>query len=405
MRINAERLWEKLMQIAQIGGTPKGGVCRVTLTEEDRLGRDLFIKWCKEAHLSIEIDQMGNIFAKRAGKNPDLPAVLAGSHLDSQPTGGKFDGVYGVLAALEVIETLNENHIQTQHPIEIVSWTNEEGARFAPAMIGSGVFANQFSLEYAYARTDRTGETLGNALEKIGYKGTIPCGNRSYKAAFELHIEQGPILEAENKSVGIVTGVQGIRWYDLVLNGKETHAGPTPMSYRKDPVKAVLPILTRFYELTEIFADSKLTIGFLDAKPAIRNTVPSQLTVSVDFRHPDEQILTAIHQQATQIVESFSDKNGVTAQLLPIWYSPPVIFDEKCVQAVSEAVQKTGVSARKIGSGAGHDSVYLSKVVPTSMIFIPCKDGLSHNEAESAEKIDVANGTQVLLEAILKMAL
>ena len=402
IKINGERHWKRMMDMAKIGKTPKGGVCRVALTDEDKIGRDLFIEWCKAAGCTIEIDQLGNIFAKRAGKDNSIPPIMIGSHLDSQPTGGKYDGVYGVLAGLEVIETLNDHHIQTQAPIEIVSWTNEEGARFAPAMVASAVFAGEFTLEYAYSREDKKGKKLGEELERIGYKGDIPVGGRPYSATFEIHIEQGPILEAEKKSVGIVTGVQGIRWYDLILKGKETHAGPSPMSYRIDPVKAAIPILSQLYEIAERYSPhARVTVGYLDAVPGVKNTVPGQLTVSVDLRHPDDAILSLMDSDFKSIVKRANEASKVQGEIIDIWYSPPVAFAPQCIQAVRNAVEKLGVPAMEIVSGAGHDAVYISKVAPTSMIFIPCEDGLSHNELEHAEKEDVINGANVLLHAVL----
>lgn len=405
LKIDPNRLWERLMAMAKIGGTAKGGVCRVALTEEDRQGRDLFIKWCQTAGCSIEIDAMGNIFARRAGQDNSLPAVMMGSHLDSQPTGGKYDGVYGVLAALEVIETLNDHQLETSCPIEIVSWTNEEGARFAPAMIGSGVFAGTFSLEYAYNRTDKEGKALGNELAKIGYRGETPMGNRAYKATFELHIEQGPILEAENKAVGVVTGVQGIHWYDLILQGKETHAGPSPMQYRVDPVKAAIPILHQIYALADRYTpDAKVTVGYLEASPGVKNTVPGQLKISLDFRHPDATILAHMDQALKAIIAESGKTTEVQFELEDIWYSPPVAFDHNCIAAVQQAADYLEIPAIQMVSGAGHDAVYMASHAPTSMIFIPCRDGLSHNEQEHAEPEHIEAGANVLLHAVLQMA-
>ena len=405
IQINGERHWDRLMEMAKIGATAKGGVCRVTLTDEDKEGRDLFVKWCKEAGCTVHIDQLGNIFARRPGKNEALPPVMIGSHLDSQPTGGKFDGVYGVLAGLEVVETLNDQGVETEYPIEVVSWTNEEGARFAPAMIASGVFAGEFSLEYAYARTDKKGFTLGDELQRIGYMGDLPIGNRPYSATFEIHIEQGPILESEEKPVGIVTGVQGIRWYDILLTGKETHAGPSPMSYRIDPVKASIPLLSGLYQIADRYSPhAKVTIGYLDANPGVKNTVPGTLTVSLDMRHPDADILSQMDQDLKKIVNEQSQQTEVMFEIDEIWYSPPVVFDQNCIQAVRKATEVLNIPAIEMVSGAGHDAVYVSKVAPTSMIFIPCKDGLSHNEMESAKKEDVIAGSNVLLHAVLQMA-
>lgn len=391
--------------MAKIGGTAKGGVCRVALTEEDRQGRDLFISWCQSAGCSIEIDAMGNIFARRAGKDNSLPAVMMGSHLDSQPTGGKYDGVYGVLAALEVIESLNDHQIETECPIEVVSWTNEEGARFAPAMLGSGVFAGTFSLEYAYSRIDKQGETFGKALAQIGYRGEAPMGQRAYKATFELHIEQGPILEAEDKVIGVVTGVQGIQWYDLILSGKETHAGPSPMQYRVDPVQAALPILQKIYALADQYAPhARVTVGYLDASPGVKNTVPGQLKISLDFRHPDATILHQMDKALKAIIAETEKMTKVQFELEDIWYSPPVAFDENCIAAVQGAVDKLQIPAKKMVSGAGHDAVYIAHHAPTAMIFIPCRDGLSHNELEHAEPAHLAAGANVLLQTVIQMA-
>jgi N-carbamoyl-L-amino-acid hydrolase len=391
------------MQMATIGATPNGGVNRVALSHEDKLGRDLFVGWCKEAGCSVEIDQMGNIFASRAGRNNKLLPVLAGSHLDSQPTGGKYDGALGVLAALEVIETLNDQKITTEAPIEIVSWTNEEGARFAPAMIASGVFAGEFTLDYAYSRIDKDGLTLGDELDRIGYKGKSVVGNRKYSACFELHIEQGPILEAEKKSIGIVTGVQGISWSDIILVGKETHAGPTPMKYRIDPVKSSLPILSEIYALADKYTPhARATIGYLKAEPAIRNTQPGKLVIAVDLRHPDKKTLSLMHKALIRIAEKETSNSSISGTVKEIWRSEPVNFSSTCISMIDNAAKKLGLSSMEIISGAGHDSVYISRVAPTGMIFIPCENGLSHNEMENISKEDAANGTNVLLHAILE---
>lgn len=405
LTINGDRLWLRLMELAEIGGTPAGGVCRVTLTDEDRQGRDWFTRQCEQLGCTVEIDALGNMFVRREGKDSSRDPVMIGSHLDSQPTGGKYDGAYGVLAGLEVVETLNDAQVVTDTPLEIVSWTNEEGARFAPAMLGSGVFAGEFTLDYAYAREDNAGVRLEHALREIDYVGEAPLGGRKYAATFELHIEQGPILEAEEKSVGIVTGVQGIRWYDLVLTGQETHAGPSPMSFRRDPVRRSLLLLSKIYELADKYApDARVTIGELDARPGVRNTVPGTLTISVDMRHPQTEILAAMDADLKAIVATQDKSSGVAAELNEVWYSPPVEFAAKCIQAVRNAATKLGVPAREMVSGAGHDAVYVSRVAPTSMIFIPCKDGLSHNEAESVEPVDVTNGANTLLHAVLEVA-
>ena len=405
LTINGDRLWDRLMEMARIGSTSQGGVCRVALTDEDRNGRDLFVRWCENIGCTVEIDQLGNIFARRSGQDNQAPAIMIGSHLDSQPTGGKFDGALGVLAGLEVLETLNDNNIITPVPIEVVSWTNEEGARFSPAMIASGVFSGNFTLDYAYSRTDKQKRTLGEELDRIGYQGTLEVGNRPYQATFELHIEQGPILEAEQKSVGIVTGVQGIRWYDLMITGQETHAGPSPMHYRRDPMMLAAKILPLIYEIAATYQpEAKVTIGYIDASPGVRNTVPGSLTIAVDLRHPNTKELANMDSALKNIVQKLSGEYRVTAELEEIWYSPPVKFDVECIDAVKRATEVCQIPAMEIVSGAGHDAVNIAKVAPTSMIFIPCKDGLSHNERESIKQGDTIRGANVLLNAVLQIA-
>jgi len=404
VRIDENRLWDRLMEIAQIGGTPKGGVCRVTLTEEDKKGRELFISWCKSIGCTVRIDNMGNIFAKYPGGDNSLPSILIGSHLDSQPTGGKYDGVLGVLSALEVCETLHEKQIVTDRPIEIVSWTNEEGARFSPAMIGSGVFAGEFTLDYAYQREDKEGLTLGGELEKIGHKGSDIIDPSEFYASLELHIEQGPILEKEEKKIGVVTGVQGIRWYEIQIDGKECHAGPTPMSYRTDPVMVLPKLINKLYEIGEKYApDSRITIGSIRTKPGVTNTVPGSINLTLDIRNPEQSILDEMHLEAQTVVRECDQDSKASVTLQEVWHSPSVRFASQCIDAVQAAAEASDYSHRKLVSGAGHDSVYISKVIPTSMIFIPCKDGLSHNELESIEKEDAIAGTNVLLNAVLNI--
>lgn len=405
LRINGERLWSRLAEMARIGATANGGVCRVALTDEDKLGRDLFVHWCRDAGCSISIDAIGNIFARRPGADNTLPPVIAGSHLDSQPTGGRFDGVYGVLAALEVIETLNDNHIVTETPVEAVVWTNEEGARFAPALTGSGVFTGVFDIEETKQITDKAGLTVGEELERIGYAGDAPARTRPFKAAFEAHIEQGPILEAEEKTIGVVTGVQGMNWYNLVLDGQEAHAGPTPMEHRRDPVLGAVRILDRLYQLAgENGPWGRATFGDFKASPGATNTVPGRLTITVDLRHPDQAVLDRMDQSFRKIVTEECEKAGIEGHIEEVWNSPAVAYAPECIDAVREAVATVNLSAMDIVSGAGHDSVYISRVAPTSMVFIPCENGLSHNEAENAQKEDIVSGGNVLLQAMLKLA-
>ncbi|QIL90676.1 hydantoinase/carbamoylase family amidase [Microbulbifer sp. SH-1] len=405
LRIDGQRLWDSLMEMAQIGATEKGGCNRQALTDLDKQGRDLFVHWCKDAGCDVTIDKMGNIFARRQGNNPHLPPVLTGSHLDTQPTGGRFDGVYGVLAGLEVVRTLNDAGIETEAPLEVAVWTNEEGARFSPAMIGSGVWSGNFDLDYAYARADKEGKTFGKELARIGYKGKAPAQARPLSAAFEVHIEQGPILEAEQKQIGVLTGVQGMHWYDLTLIGQPCHAGPSPMEGRRDPFMGLHRILDALYKLAAEHAPwARATFGDIRVEPGSRNTVPEKLVLAVDLRHPDQNILNTMDQRFREIAARIADETGLEHQIRDEWRSPAVKFDEKCVEAVRSAVAELGYSNKEMVSGAGHDSVYISRVAPTSMIFVPCEKGLSHNEAEYAEPEDLEAGANVLLHAMLKMA-
>ncbi|SDJ93051.1 Zn-dependent hydrolase [Microbulbifer yueqingensis] len=405
LRIDGTRLWDSLMEMARIGATPAGGCNRQALTDEDREGRDLFVRWCREAGCEIRVDRMGNIFARRPGLESDAPPVITGSHLDTQPTGGKFDGVYGVLAGLEVIRTLEQHGVQTRAPLEVVVWTNEEGARFSPAMIGSGVWAGEFSLEYGHGREDKSGRTIGAELERIGYRGEVPAEPFPIAAAFEAHIEQGPILEKEEQVIGVVTGVQGIRWYDVTFHGTPCHAGPTPMEDRRDPVQALSRLCERLYgEVKAYSEEARMTCGDLRAEPGSRNTVPEKVVLALDLRHPEPEGLEHLHRALQRVAEEVQEATGSTIEIREEWHSPPVAFDPQCIDAVNSAVENLGYSHRKMVSGAGHDSVYVSRVAPVSMIFVPCAGGLSHNEAESAEPGHLEKGCNVLLQAMLDRA-
>jgi len=406
LAVNGERLWDSLMEMAKIGPGVAGGNCRLALSDFDREGRDLFIRWCKEAGCAITIDKMGNIFARREGKNPDLPPVVCGSHLDTQPTGGKFDGVFGVLAGLEVIRTLNDHGIETEAPIEVSVWTNEEGSRFAPAMIASGVFAGVFDLEYGHSRADPDGKTIGEELERIGYKGDETPGDHPIRAFFEAHIEQGPILEAEEKTIGIVTGAQGQRWLELTLTGAESHAGTTPMNRRRDALLGAARMVDAVNRIAlERAPHAVSTVGMLDVSPNSRNTIPGRVFMTIDLRHPDDDTLAGMEEAVRAACGEICAEIGLEADLRNIWYSPPIAFDPDCVNAVRKAAESAGYPAMEIISGAGHDACYISRVAPTGMIFVPCKDGISHNESESATPEDLAAGCNVLLHAMLEHAL
>ncbi len=406
LTINGERLWASLMEMAEIGATEKGGVCRLALSDVDKAGRDLFVQWCEAAGCTVTVDRIGNIFARRPGRDDSLPAVMSGSHLDSQPTGGKFDGAYGVLAALEAVRALNDAGVETLRPIEIVSWTNEEGSRFPPAMMGSGVYAGAFGLEATLAETDEDGAvTVGAELERIGYAGLDPVGGRAVHAYFEAHIEQGPILEAEEKTIGVVTAIQGIRWFDCRITGMEAHAGPTPMDVRKDALLGASRLVDRINHIAlDHGPDGRTTVGTFRIHPGSRNVIPGSVELSVDMRHPDAEALASMAVALQNAVDAVCAEIGLDGALDEIWYSPPTPFDPTCVDAVRRAAAETGGAHRDITSGAGHDAKYMADLGPTAMVFIPCKDGISHNEIESAEPVHITAGGNVLLRAIVEKA-
>jgi len=405
LRINADRLWASLMEMAQIGATPKGGVNRQALTDLDKQGRDLFLDWCREAGCTIRIDRSGNIFARRAGRRDDLAAVMTGSHLDSQPTGGKFDGVYGVLSGLEVLRTLNDLDITTERPLEVTVWTNEEGCRFAPAMMGSGLFVGKFDPETTAATTAPDGSTFAEELERIGYRGDDVVSADEIAAFFEVHIEQGPILEAERRTIGVVSGAQGQRWFDVTVTGQEAHAGPTPMQIRKDALVGAARIVQAVNRIgLDHLPGACATVGQLDVKPNSRNTIPGQVAFSVDFRHPDDAWLASMKAALETEVRAICDEIGLELELSEIWYQPPIRFNADCVAAVRQGAQAAGFDGYDIVSGAGHDACHIAGVAPTGMIFIPCEDGISHNEVENATRDDCAAGCNVLLHALLERA-
>ncbi|WP_421091031.1 Zn-dependent hydrolase [Pseudochrobactrum sp. MP213Fo] len=405
LKTNADRLWDSLMEMAKIGPGISTGNNRQTLTDEDRDGRLLFQKWCDAAGMRMSIDTMGNMFARREGTEPALPPVMLGSHLDTQPTGGKYDGVLGVLGGLEVVRTLNDLGIQTRHPIEVVNWTNEEGARFAPAMLASGVFAGLYDEAWAKSRTDADGKTVGTELKRIGFEGDVPTAKREIKAYYELHIEQGPILEDENIDIGIVTHGQGLKWLQVTLTGKEAHTGSTPMRKRVNAGLGMARITERVDEIAWAHApDAVGAVGFANISPNSRNIIPGKAVFVVDFRHPNKAVLAVMEQELLESVKEICEKSGLTYEIEEVGAFDPISFDETCLSAIRQATERLGFSHRNIISGAGHDACWINQVAPSAMIMCPCVDGLSHNEAEEITKTWASNGADVLLHAALETA-
>lgn len=403
LRIDGDRLWASLMEMARIGATPKGGVCRLALTDLDRQGRDLLIAWAKAIGCTATVDRVGNVFVRREGKRPDLPAVATGSHLDTQPTGGRFDGVYGVLAGLEVLRTLHDARIETDRALEVVVWTNEEGSRFSPAMMGSGAYAGVFPLDEVEGKTDVDGKRFDAELAAIGYRGEAPVGGRNIGAYFEAHIEQGPILEAEAKTIGVVTGAQGQRWYEITVVGQEAHAGPTPMKRRKDALVGAARMIDAVNRIGLDHQPSACaTVGFLQNFPNSRNTIPGRVFFTVDFRHPDDARLSSMDRALKAACAEIAAAAGLDVEIEDFWYFPPTPFAPHLVDRVREGAKAFGYPAMEIVSGAGHDAVYMARVCPTAMIFVPCADGISHNEIEDAKPADLTAGCNVLLRAMLE---
>lgn len=398
LKINPERLWSTLEETASFGGALHGGVRRLTLSIEDRRVRDWFRSSCEKVGCMVSVDEVGNMFAVRPGKDTKALPIAVGSHLDTQPTGGRFDGILGVLAGLEVLRTLHDSGCETRRPLMLVNWTNEEGARFAPAMLGSGVYAGVFDRQFADSREDADGIRFSEAIEAIGYRGLLPAGTQKFAAMFELHIEQGPVLERENVDIGIVTGVQAMRWYDLTITGREAHAGTTPMNMRVDALTDAARILIGAEKLAKDMG-GLATTGQLSIPTSSRNVVPGNVVMSLDLRHEQDDVLEEIEQQVRALIASICGPDR--AQLVSIWESPAVRFDEDCLDAIRSGANEAGARMREIVSGAGHDSVNISKVAPTAMIFIPCRDGLSHNPLEFASKGQCALGAQTLLNALL----
>ncbi|MDI4633593.1 Zn-dependent hydrolase [Pelomonas sp. V22] len=405
MRVNGQRLWDSLMELAKIGATQKGGVCRLTLTDLDKQGRDLVLGWAREAGMSITIDKIGNGFMRRAGRNNALPPVMTGSHIDTQPTGGKFDGNYGVLAGIEVVRTLNDLGIETEAPIEVAFWTNEEGSRFVPVMMGSGVFAKAFTLEHAYAATDTEGKTVQGELERIGYIGEQEPGDHPIGSYFETHIEQGPVLEDHDVTIGVVTGVLGIKWYDCVVTGMEAHAGPTPMALRKDALQVATQLMQEVVAIAHRYPPhGRGTVGMVQVHPNSRNVIPGRVKFSIDLRNATDELVEKMDADIRKAVAEASAASGLPITIDLVSHYPAAPFHPDCVAAVGKAAAALGYSNMPAVSGAGHDAVYMARLAPAGMIFIPCKDGISHNEIEDAKPEHITAGCNVLLHAMLERA-
>ena len=403
LTIDPQRLWDQLMETAKFGGTAKGGIRRLTVSDEDKLVRDWFKAQCEALGCTVTVDSVGNMFARRAGKDDSLLPIAMGSHLDTQPTGGKFDGVLGVLGALEALRTMVEMGYETTAPIEVVNWTNEEGSRFAPAMLASGVYAGVFTPDYAYAREDREGKKFGEELERIGYRGVEPVGTHRLGALFELHIEQGPILEDEGRMVGVVQGVQGMRWYEVTVTGQDAHTGATPMHLRKNALLGAARMIERVHAIALAHAPQAVgTVGLVEVKPNSRNVVPGEVFFTVDFRHPDEAELDAMEQEFRKELPGVMGPLKLEFEEKRIWNSPAVAFAPELIACVRHGAEQAGYATRDMVSGAGHDAAYLARVVPTTMIFVPCAGGISHNEEESTTFEECAAGAQVLLNAVLE---
>lgn len=405
IKINGARLWRMLMDMAKVGPGVAGGNNRQALTDADAEGRALFKEWCEAADMTVSADEMGNMFARRAGEDANAPPVCVGSHLDTQPTGGKFDGVLGVLAGLEIVQSLNDFNCKTKHPIAVINWTNEEGARFAPPMLGSGVFSGVYDLQWAYTREDAEGATLGDELARIGWVGGGETGMRQMRAYFELHIEQGPVLEIEKTDIGAVTRGQGMHWLEITLTGKESHTGSTPMNMRADAGLGMARIILALNEITSAHAPWAVgTVGHCEVFPKSRNIIPGKAVLTADFRHPQKAALSAMKNELITRAKAVANEGGLQISFRETGQYDPVEFDSDCVNAVRAAAARLGYSCRDLVSGAGHDACWISRIAPAAMVMCPCIGGLSHNEAEDISPEWAEAGANVLFHTVIETA-
>ncbi|WP_095088903.1 Zn-dependent hydrolase [Mesorhizobium sophorae] len=405
LRINSDRLWDSIMEMAKIGPGIAGGNNRQTVTDEDGEGRHLFKRWCDAAGLEMGVDEMGTMFARREGADPSLPPVYVGSHLDTQPTGGKYDGVLGVLGGLEVVRSLNDLGIKTKHPIVVTNWTNEEGARFAPAMMASGVFAGVLDQADVYEHTDKQGKKFGDELERIGWKGTEKVGDRKIYAFFELHIEQGPILEDEGIDIGVVTHGQGLKWLQVTLTGKEAHTGSTPMPKRRNAGLGMARVIELVHEIAMDYQpDAVGAVGHMEVFPNSRNIIAGRTVFTIDIRSPEKEVLDAMDGRIREGIETICEALDIQYKIEQVGAFDPVTFDAGCVKAIRDAAERLGYTHRNIVSGAGHDACWINRVAPTAMVMCPCVDGLSHNEAEDISKEWASAGADVLFHAVVETA-
>ncbi|RWC86994.1 MAG: Zn-dependent hydrolase [Mesorhizobium sp.] len=405
LRINSDRLWDSIMEMAKIGPGIAGGNNRQTVTDEDGEGRHLFKRWCDAAGLEMGVDEMGTMFARREGTDPSLPPVYVGSHLDTQPTGGKYDGVLGVLGGLEIVRSLNDLGIKTKHPIVVTNWTNEEGSRFAPAMMASGVFAGVLDQADVYEHTDKNGKKFGEELERIGWKGTEKVGDRKIHAFFELHIEQGPILEDEDIDIGVVTHGQGLKWLQVTLTGKEAHTGSTPMPKRRNAGLGMARVIELVHEIAMDYQpDAVGAVGHMEVYPNSRNIIAGRTVFTIDIRSPEKEVLDAMDGRIREGIDTICDALDIKYEIEQVGHFDPVTFDKDCVKAIRDAADRLGYTHRNIVSGAGHDACWINRVAPTAMVMCPCVDGLSHNEAEEITKEWASAGADVLFHAVVETA-